>query len=191
MNLYINCCVRKNSRTDRLAREVMKKLDGDFEELVPGQEGLMPLTAEMLEKRTRLIEKGDYSDEMFRYAKQFANAEHIVIGAPYWDMSFPSSFKVYLENIYVMGIVSRYDENGKPVGLCKGKTLTYVTTAGGKYEMGFSFGYIQTLAELYMGIGETRLVYAENLDIVGNDPEAILEQVIANLSDFEGMKQKI
>lgn len=181
MNLYINCCVRKNSRTDRLAREVLKKLDGPFEELKLETEGLMPLTAETLEKRTKRMEQGDYSDEMFRYAKQFAAAEHIVIGAPYWDMSFPSSFKVYLENIYVMGIVSKYGKDGRPAGLCKAKTLTYVTTAGGPYEPAFSYGYIKTLAEQYMGIGEAKLVYAENLDIVGNDAEAILEKIMKEL----------
>lgn len=181
MNLYINCCVRKNSRTDRLAREVLKKLDAPFEELKLETEGLLPLTAETLEKRTRWSGQGDYSDEMFRYAKQFAAAGHIVIGAPYWDMSFPSSLKVYIEHIYVTGIVSRYGENGQPVGLCRAETLTYVTTAGGPYEPAFSYGYIKTLAEQYMGIGEARLVSAEKLDIAGNDAEAILEKAVKEL----------
>ena len=33
MTLYINCCVREESRTDRLARAVLQKLGGDFTEL--------------------------------------------------------------------------------------------------------------------------------------------------------------
>ena len=32
MTLYINCCPRINSRTDRLARALLKKL-GEYEEL--------------------------------------------------------------------------------------------------------------------------------------------------------------
>ena len=32
MTLYINCCPRMNSRTDRLARALLKKL-GEYEEL--------------------------------------------------------------------------------------------------------------------------------------------------------------
>lgn len=32
MILYINCCARRDSRTDRLARALLEKL-GDYEEL--------------------------------------------------------------------------------------------------------------------------------------------------------------
>lgn len=34
------------------------------------------------------------------------------------------------------------------------------------------------MAEEYFGIRETRLIYAECLDICGNDPEAILQSAI-------------
>ena len=33
MTLYINCCVREESRTNRLARAVLQKLGGDITEL--------------------------------------------------------------------------------------------------------------------------------------------------------------
>ena len=72
MTLYINCCVREESRTDRLARAVLQKLGGDFTELKLYEEKLKPLDRETLNKRTSLIEQGDYSDPMFDYAKQFA-----------------------------------------------------------------------------------------------------------------------
>ena len=38
--------------------------------------------------------------------RTIANADKIVIAAPFWDMSFPSLLKVYIENIYTIGIVS-------------------------------------------------------------------------------------
>ena len=56
---------------------------------------------------------------MFCYARQFAAADRIVIAAPLWDLSFPAQLKVYLENIYVTGIVTKYSEAGEPVGLCR------------------------------------------------------------------------
>ena len=124
MTLYINCCVREESRTKRLAKAVLHKLGGDFTELNLYEENLKPLDRETLNRRTALIEKGDYSDPMFDYAKQFANADTIVIAAPYWDLSFPSTLKIYIENIYVTGIVSAYDESGMPVGLCKARSFT-------------------------------------------------------------------
>ena len=178
MTLYINCCVREESRTDRLARAVLQKLGGDFTELKLYEESLKPLDRNMLNKRTALIELGNYSDPIFDYAKQFASADTVVIAAPYWDLSFPATLKIYIENIYVTGIVSAYDESGMPVGLCKAKELYYVTTAGGPYDPAYSYGYVESLAKSFFGIPVTHLVKAEMLDIVGNDAEEILRREI-------------
>ena len=181
MILYINCCVRAESRTDRLARAVLQKLGGEYTELKLYEKKLIPLDSETLNKRTELIEHGNYSDGMFDPAKQFANADTIVIAAPYWDLSFPAPLKTYIENIYVTGIVSAYDENGLPVGLCKTNELYYVTTAGGPYDPTYSYGYIESLAKNFFGIPVTHLIKAEMLDIAGNDPEALLNSEINNL----------
>ena len=178
MTLYINCCIREESRTDRLARAVLQKLGGDFTELKLYEANLKPLDRDTMNKRTALIERGDYSDPMFDCAKQFASADTIVIAAPYWDLSFPATLKIYIENIYVTGIVSAYDESGMPVGLCKAKELYYVTTAGGPYDPAYSYGYVESLAKSFFGIPVTHLVKAEMLDIVGNDAEEILRREI-------------
>ena len=181
MTLYINCCVRGESRTDRLAKAVLQKLGGGYTELKLYEETLRPLDAEALNKRTALIEQGDYSDGMFDYAKQFAAADTIVIAAPFWDLSFPAPLKIYIENIYVTGIVSEYDENGAPRGLCRAEHLYYVTTAGGAYDPTYSYGYIEALCKACFGIPHTHLIKAEMLDITGNDPEAILNNAIAGV----------
>ena len=175
MTLFVNCCPRENSRTERLAGKLLETLGG-YEEVNPEKEGLVPVDNERLKYRTALLEKGDLSDEIFRYAKQFAAADTIVIAAPFWDLSFPSVLKIYIENIYVTGIVSEFDENGAPKGLCKAKKLYYVTTAGGAYDARFSFDYLKALAEDYFGIEETVLIKAEMLDIIGNDAEEILTE---------------
>lgn len=176
MNLYINCCVRDESRTDRLARAVINKLGGDFQELNLYEEKLKPLDKVTLLQRMDMCARGDFSDRIFDYAKQFAAADIIVISAPYWDSSFPSVLKVYFENIYVTGLVTDYDPTGRPKGLCKAKKLFYVTTAGGPYEPIYSYGYVENLAKNYFGISETELVKVEMLDIVGFDAEDILRQ---------------
>ena len=178
MTLYINCCVREESRTDRLARAVLQKLGGDFTELKLYEENLMPLDRDTLNRRTALIEQGDYSDPMFDYAKQFASADTIIIAAPYWDLSFPATLKTYIENIYITGIVSAYDESGMPVGLCNAKELYYITTTGGPYDPTYSYGYIESLAKSFFGIPETYLAKAELLDIDGYDADAILNREI-------------
>lgn len=181
MKLFINCCVREESRTKRLAQAVMDKLGGGFEELDLYKENIRPLDREYLERRTTLVESGDFTDRMFDHAKQFASAETIVIAAPYWDLSFPSKLKIYFEKIYVTGIVTKYGEDGMPHGLCKAAKLYYVTTAGGPYDPAYSYGYVESLAKIHFGISETELIKAEMLDIVGFDAEEILNREISRL----------
>lgn len=90
--------------------------------------------------------------------------------------------KTYIENIYSIGIVTKYEEDGRPQGLCKAKKLYYVTpTARGRYNPRFSFDYIDYLVKNMFGIKETELVYAEYLDIEGNDAEGILSEVISSI----------
>lgn len=181
MILYINSCIRNGSRTDLLARELLKKLGNEHTELKLAEEDLHPLNAQSLDKRTGLIEASDYSDPMFRYAKQFASADIIVIAAPFWDMSFPAELKIYLENIYVTGIVSRYGPDGRPEGLCRASALYYVTTAGGPYSPAYSYDMIKELAEIHFGIKKTALLKAEMLDVFPDDAGTILQRSIEEI----------
>ena len=181
MVLYVNACVRQESRTDKIAKELLKRLGGNYQELKLSEQGLKPLSEEKLNKRMALVSAGDYSDPMFNLAKQFAAADQIVIGAPFWDGSFPSALKVYIENIYCIGIVSEYDEKAMPRGLCKADKLYYVTTAGGPLITDFGYDYIKAIATTCFGIKETKLIKAEMLDVDGFDAQEILGQTIAGL----------
>lgn len=185
MILYINGCVREDSRTQRIAEAFLAGQGEPYTELVLSEMGLEPLSAIRLKKRTDLIEKGKLGDPEFSLARQFAGADRIVISAPYWDLSFPSYVKLYIENIYITGIVSRYDENGMPVGLCRARDLTYITTAGGPYIEDYSFGYLKDLAENFFGIRKTRLIKAEMLDVIGFDAAKIVEDTIAGIKRGE------
>ena len=48
---------------------------------------------------------------MLRHARQFRDADIVVIAAPYYDLSFPSALKNYLEAICCVGLTFYYDEN--------------------------------------------------------------------------------
>ena len=184
MILYINSCVRAESRTNRLALALLKKL-GDFEEVKLSKINILPLDEERLNYRTNLINAGDFDDGILDLAKQFASADTIVISAPFWDGSFPALLKIYFENIFVNGIVFKYDENGCPNGLCKAKKIYYVATAGGKYDPRFSFEHVKDLANNMFGINDVELIYAEFLDIVGNDAEKILAEKIGEIETLQ------
>ena len=178
MVLFVNACVRSDSRTEQLARALLERLDGEQEEVKLSEADLQPLSEERLLRRTELIGKGQFSDPMFRLARQFRRADLIVVAAPYWDLSFPAILKLYLENIYVTGLVSEYTETGEPRGLCRARKLWYVTTAGGPYVPDFSYDYIRALATGCFGIPETELVMAELLDVQGYDAEVIVAERI-------------
>ena len=175
--LFINACPREGSRTLELARHLPTKLDGTVEELAIFEENLLPLNGKTLALRDKMTANRNFDHPIFKYARQFAKADTIVLAAPFWDLSFPSALKIWLEYVMAKEITFRYTEEGFPCGLCKAKKLFYVSTAGGPVlpsHMGFS--YVDALAKNYFGIPETVLFSAENLDVVGADTAAILSK---------------
>ena len=182
MVLFVDACVREDSRTKKLASALLTKLNEDTVH-VPLKEISFDITDDIyLKKRDNLIAKGALDDDMFALARQFANANTIVIAAPYWDLSFPAMLKQYIEAINVLGITFEYTEEGFPKGLCKAEKLYYIMTAGGNYvPEEFGFGYIKALAQNFYGIRDVELIKATGLDIMGADSEAILCEAINNL----------
>jgi FMN-dependent NADH-azoreductase len=184
MKLFINACVRKDSRTRRLAECLLSKLDGQYEEVNTFEIDFPVSDQAFLEHRDSLIAAKDFGNPLFRFARQFAEADEIIIAAPYWDLSFPASLKQYIEQVNVVGITFCYTPQGAPKGLCKAKRLTYVTTSGGPVAPeDFGFGYINAMAHAYYGIPDVRLIKAKGLDIVGADVESILQKTIEELAN--------
>lgn len=180
--LFINACVREKSRTLVLAKSVMKEMRGEITELDLNAEDIAPLDRELLEKRERFISAENMEDPMFRYARQFAQADEIVIAAPFWDLSFPSLLKIYIELITVSGITFK-QERGRPMGLCKAKRLTYITTSGGPIFEDFGYAYIKALAKNLYGIEKTKAYRAMNLDVDMITVEELLTK--ATVSEIE------
>ena len=177
--LFINACVRRNSRTRILAERVLKQLDGTVTEVNPAT-ATAPITSEqfILERNEATAQKV-FTDPAYAPARQFAQADLIVIAAPYWDLSFPAILKAYFEQINVVGLTFEYTEAGIPRGLCKAKKLIYVTTAGGPIlSDDYGFGYVKALAQNFYGIADVCQVKAEGLDVVGADIEAILNRAM-------------
>mgnify|MGYP003506519905 FL=1 len=179
--LFVNACVREESRTKKIAEHLFEKIKEDqklnIDELDLEKEDIKPLTKALLDKRDGLLADGRMDDEMFRYARQFAAADEIVIAAPFWDLSFPALVKDYIENVNVCGVTFMYKEKGERVGLCNAKHLVYITTAGGPiFSDEFGYGYIRSLCEMLYGIPETCCIKAEGLDIYGADVEGIMAE---------------
>ena len=181
MTLFVNACVRKESRTMMLADRFFAEQGKPYKEVRLENIKFPEADEEFLKRRDILIRKGEFADPMFDLAREFAEADEIVIAAPFWDLSFPAALKQYFEQINVVGITFRYTDEGVPEGLCRAERLTYITTAGGDFfPAEFGFGYVKALSENFYGIGEVRLIKATGLDIDGANVEMILENA------FEG-----
>lgn len=184
--LFVNACVRRNSRTRFLAEQVIRHLNGTVVQANPVTT-TQPITSEeFIINRTDATSKMDFSDPAYTPARQFAEADIIVVAAPYWDLSFPAILKAYFEQVNVLGLTFEYTDDGFPRGLCKAKKLVYVTTAGGPIISDeYGYGYVKALAQGFYGIVDVHQVKAEGLDMVGADVEKILSRAL------EGFKHEI
>jgi len=176
MLLFINACARPQSRTRALAEKAVKKIPDTVEVLNLYEDAPAPLDNAALERRDDCIGRRDFSDPMLRFARQFAEADEIVIAAPYWDLAFPAVLKCYIEAICVNGLTFVYNDKGIPEGLCRAKRLIFVTTAGGFIpENNYGYNYVKQLCTDLFGISDTVCIKAEGLDIYGADIPAILK----------------
>lgn len=180
--LFVNACVRPQSRTLYLSRELLKHMEGNVQEITLYDEALTPLDLKQLNERNERLAADDYEASIFQYARQFATADEIVVAAPYWDLAFPSILRVYLEHVTISGITFKYSPEGIPLGLCRAKRVIYVTTAGGPIgNRNFGFDYIKSVANGFYGIHDVRCLKAENLDIYGADVALILKKAVESI----------
>ena len=102
--MFVNACVREDSRTKHLADCLLAILHAPVTELRLADHKFPAVDEAFLDRRDALKEKRDFSDPMFALARQFAGADEIVIAAPFWDLSFPALLKQYFEQIKATGL---------------------------------------------------------------------------------------
>lgn len=177
--LFVDACIRgEDSRTKRLCNKFIETFlkshpDTEVETVTLRNGTVEPLSYERIKVRDGYVKDKDFSQPMFDLANQIKEADYIVMGTPYYDLSFASILKVYIENVMVADLTFASSETGF-IGLCAGKKLFYITTAGGSMAgMNYGYEYMCGIANM-LGIPETELIKAENLDIVGFDAEKIL-----------------
>lgn len=184
--LFVNACIlRETSRTNRLAHALIDALGPEsVEEVVVEDLNLKPLDSKSLTERNALIAANDFDNAKFAQAHKFLDYTDIVIASPFYEGMYNSLLKIYLEDINVAGLLFRYSEEGLPVGNCRG-TLYYVTTRGGPVTDDNDLGCI-SLKELskMLGFDKFVVVSANNLDIVGNDPEEIVNESVSRIPEI-------
>lgn len=176
--LCIDACISVNapSRTKTLCDHYLAQYDSPAWHMtrLPLEDlPLSPVTTADLADR---MEQGE-PELRLRLAKQFQAADRIVIAAPYWDLSFPSILRVYMEQVMTAGVTFRYTETGA-VGLCRADKLVYITSAGGFVTgQNFGFDYLAAVGKM-VGIPKAQCFCAQGLDIDGVDVADVLHRTM-------------
>ena len=182
--LFINACIRPESRTYILANHLLSKLNGQVEEVNLEKEAIPALNTRSLKYRQDLLAAEQFDDPMLRYARQFKEADIIVIAAPYYDLSFPSSLKNYLEAVACVGLTFYYDENEVAQTYTRARKLYYVSTCGGELKKQFGYEYVKALVGEFYHIFDVHGFFAEKLDLIGADPQRIMEESLHSVDMY-------
>lgn len=183
--LFINACVRgEESRTLALARTFLAEYraahpEDEITERNLMEERIQPLYPEVKAEKDALWAAGRLDAPMFAPARQFAQADKIVIAAPLWDMAYPAILRIYTEAISVINILFRYTESGQCVGMAKADKLLFISTRGSDFStpemVGMECGayHLKALCAMY-GIPQFESIVAQGLDDIRNDAQALL-----------------
>lgn len=182
--LFINSCIRPESRTLILAKKLLSKLNGEVQEVNLEKEAIPPLNTASLKYRQDLLASERFDDPMLKHARQFKEADIIVIAAPYYDLSFPSALKNYLEAVACVGLTFYYDENEVAQTHTKARKLYYVSTGGGELKKQFGFEYVKALVGEFYHISDVQGFFAEKLDLLGSDAEKIMQEALQKVDEF-------
>lgn len=183
--LVLDACIRREkSRTKRLldcAVETWRKLypEDQVKILTLDDMELSCHTTASLAERDVLLEQGRLDHPRFGPAHEFAQADGLIVAAPFWDLGIPAVLKLYIENISVDGITFGCNEQGM-YGKCRADFMLYLTTRGGSCsgtDMEQGSPYLEALCRMY-GIDEFLQVYAEGLDEAGVNVEERMAQAL-------------
>ena len=182
---YIDSCLRSGSNTKVIADTLIDRLSERYEvETIKLSDYDFPIVKDdILNERSN----GYVPEEYVQIARKIADADRLVIAAPFWDMSFPSALKVFFENMSLFNVTFASNEK-ECYGLCKAEKVLYVTTRGMNIktgdEMEQATPYIRAISRLW-GLGELHVIAAENIDY--STPEQIEEKIQNAIKEGEAL----
>lgn len=103
-----------------------------------------------------------YSDGLIA---ELQSADVIVLAAPMYNFSVPSTLRSYFDHIARAGVTFRYTEKG-PEGLLKGKQVYVFSTRGGVYtgEADTQTPYLRQFLG-FIGLTNAKFIYAQGLSM--------------------------
>lgn len=167
--VYIDACMRKESRTRRIAKPIISKLSERYAitKFVLNELPLEIIKEDLIQQRMH----GNYDSQSLSWAKMIRDTDRIVIAAPFWDMSYPAALKNFLELCSIFNVTFKSDDK-TCYGNCKAEKLLYITTRGMDISTYDPFEqatpYLKALSWLW-GIGPMDVIATQNMDYVSED----------------------
>lgn len=167
--VYIDACMRKESRTRRIAEPIISKLSERYAitKFVINELLLQIIKEDRIQQRMH----GNYDSQSLSWAKMIRDTDWIVIAAPFWDMSYPAALKNFLELCSIFNATFKSDDK-TCYGNCKVEKLLYITTRGMDISTGDPLEqatpYLKALSWLW-GIGPMDVIATQNMDYVSED----------------------
>ena len=175
----------ENSKSRAVAHDVLERLqqaDPTNRVTVRETNTIPHFSGELLGALMTPAEKRDVAQQHMVVAADAMIAEAeaadtIVIAAPMYNFTIPSTLKAWLDHIARAGRTFRYTEKG-PEGLLKGKKVYVTASRGGYYANGgpaagmdFQEPYLRAMLG-FLGLNDVTFVYAEGQAV---SPEAATE----------------
>lgn len=124
-----------------------------------------------------------------RVLEQFLAADVVVIGAPMYNFSIPSTLKAWIDRIAVAGRTFRYTANG-PEGLAGGRKVIIASARGGLYAGSPADFQEPFLRQVFSFIGVEDLVFVR-AEGVSLSPEHRARAVADALAQIEGVVELV
>ena len=188
----------KQSRSSRIARELIDSLEAELGRIrVTGRDlgdgTIRHLSGEYLQaiatapihrtpRQQQLARTGD------RLIEELESADVIVIAAPMYNFTIPSTLKAWFDHVTRSGRTFRYTTEGRPQGLLKDKKVYVVASRGGIYSgaspvkaMDFQEPYLRTMLG-FIGLNDVTFVHVEGQRISPAEAEAGLQRARETLA---------
>lgn len=118
-----------------------------------------------------------------RVLRDFLDADAVVIGAPMYNFSIPSSLKAWIDRVAVAGRTFRYTAQG-PEGLAGGKKVIVASTRGGIHDATSGRDFVEPYLRFvfgFLGVNDVEFVTASGLSISAQQRSESLQAALVSI----------
>ena len=160
-----------------LAKEPPAHLSSELVQALRPQPGTVPGHGPALADELQLTET---------LISEFLDADFVVLGAPMYNFSVPSSLKAWIDRVAQAGRTFRYTEKG-PVGLAGGKKVLIISSRGGAMSgtpveaaWDHQEAYLKAVMG-FLGVTDVTVIRAEGLAFGPDARKQAIERALAEL----------